>query len=110
MRILITGANGYIGRRLLSALKEAGHELVCCVRDKWRFEQETEEGRMEVLEVNFLEPEKSTPFPIDIDAAYFLVHSMKEGSAFENTEKQVAEGFLRLLEPTKCQQIIYLSG
>ncbi|MEO5684834.1 MAG: SDR family oxidoreductase [Chitinophagaceae bacterium] len=110
MTILITGANGYIGRRLLSALQEQGHELICCVRDKRRFEQEIPYTRMQVLEVNFLEIEKSEAFPLHIDAAFFLVHSMKEGAAFENTEKRVAEGFLQLLSATGCKQIIYLSG
>ncbi len=110
MRILITGANGYIGRRLLSALREQGHDLICCVRDKWRFEQETTDGKLQVLEVNFLDTAKYAPFPIDIDVAFFLVHSMKEGIAFEATEKKVAEGFMELLTSTRCRQLIYLSG
>ncbi len=110
MKILLTGANGYIGRRLLSTLSHSGHHLVCCVRDKLRFERETAETNVEVLEINFLEPDKSAPFPTDIDAAYFLIHSMKEGSAFEATEQKVAQGFLQLLTPTRCRQIIYLSG
>ena len=37
MKILLTGATGYIGKRLLPVLVEAGHEVVCCVRDKSRF-------------------------------------------------------------------------
>lgn len=110
MKILITGANGYIGRRLLAALQEDDHELVCCVRDKLRFEQEVPYAKMQVLEVNFLEPKKSTPFPENIDVAFFLIHSMKEGASFEDTEKRVAEGFLELLSPVHCRQIIYLSG
>ena len=110
MRILITGANGYIGRRLLSALREQGHDLICCVRNKWRFEQETPDGKLQVLEVNFLETDKSSRFPVDIDVAFFLVHSMKEGAAFEATEKKVAAGFMELLAPTHCKQLIYLSG
>ncbi|MEO6315943.1 MAG: SDR family oxidoreductase [Chitinophagaceae bacterium] len=110
MKILITGANGYIGRRLLSALQEQGHELVCCVRDKLRFEQETPYDNVQVLEVNFLETEKSAAFPADIDVAFFLIHSMKEGASFDDTEKKVASGFLHLLSTTRCQQVIYLSG
>ena len=110
MKILVTGANGYIGRRLLSALQHQGQELVCCVRDKMRFEQGAPDNNMKVLEVNFLETEKSAVFPVDIDVAFFLVHSMKEGASFGETEKRVAEGFLALLAPTRCQQIIYLSG
>ena len=110
MNILLTGANGYIGRRLLPALLQQGHAVTCCVRDKDRFEHQTDRGGMAVLEVNFLEPKKSDAFPADIDVAFFLVHSMRDGKGFEDTEKQVAAGFLNLLGPTRCRQIIYLSG
>ena len=40
MKILLTGATGYIGKRLLPVLIEQGHEVVCCVRDKNRFPTE----------------------------------------------------------------------
>ena len=40
MKILLTGATGYIGKRLLPVLIENGHEVVCCVRDKKRFPSE----------------------------------------------------------------------
>ncbi len=110
MKILLTGANGYIGKRLLSALLKEGHQLVCCVRDKRRFEQENATKDIEILEVNFTEPEKSLDFPKDIDAAFFLIHSMKEGAAFEETEKSISEGFLKMAEKTQCRQIVYLSG
>lgn len=110
MKILITGANGYIGRRLLAALLRESHEVVCCVRDKARFEQENKESAVRVIEVDFLKNHSDVPFPPDIDAAYFLIHSMKEGADFEETEKKVAESFLQMLSGTSCQQIIYLSG
>ncbi|HTL09961.1 MAG TPA: NAD-dependent epimerase/dehydratase family protein, partial [Chitinophagaceae bacterium] len=110
MKVLLTGANGYIGRRLLAALRQAGHEVVCCVRDKRRFEQEQPDDHVQVLEVDLLDTAKSQPFPDDIDVAYFLIHSMKEGSSFEDTEKRTAQGFLQLLSSTRCQQVIYLSG
>ncbi len=110
MRILIAGANGYIGRRLLSSLKESGHELICCVRDKWRFEQEKGNERIKVLEVNFLDPSHGDAFPEEIDAAYFLIHSMREGEAFQEMEKTVAKEFTRRLSETSCRQVIYLSG
>ena len=110
MRILITGANGYIGRRLLSALSEAGHELFCCVRNKWRFQQEKVGDRIHVLEVDFLHPDKGDPLPTNMDAAYFLIHSMREGESFEEMEKTIAKEFIRRLSATRCRQLIYLSG
>ncbi len=110
MKVLITGANGYIGRRLTAALLDQGHELVCCVRDKGRFEQDQDNERLVVWEADFLDTGRTSAFPPDIEAAYFLVHSMKEGASFEETEKKVAHGFLELLSATRCRQVIYLSG
>lgn len=110
MKILITGANGYIGRRLLATLLEQEHELVCCVRDKSRFAQDPAAKKVQVLEVDFLDIGTAPAIPVDIDAAFFLIHSMKEGPSFEATEKKVAKGFLQLMASTQCKQIIYLSG
>lgn len=108
MNILLTGANGYIGQRLIPALLEHGHQLYCCVRNKIRFEHEHVHPNIHVTEIDLLQPAAS--FPVEIDAAYFLVHSMSGGNNFEAEEATVAKSFLSLVEATKCRQIIYLSG
>ena len=55
MKILLTGATGYIGKRLLPALLEAGHEVICCVRDKKRFDPANYgTDRVKVIETDFL--------------------------------------------------------
>ncbi|KIC91611.1 SDR family oxidoreductase [Flavihumibacter sp. ZG627] len=110
MRILITGANGYIGQRLIPTLLEAGHELVCSVRNRRRFEEEHQHPRLSVIEVDLLEEKSPSCFPENIDIAYYLVHSMSADSDFSGMETRSAEKFLHLLEPTNCQQVIYLSG
>ena len=62
MRILLTGANGYIGMRLLPELLEQGHEVVCAVRNKNRFSSKELIDQVEIVEIDFLElsetPEK----------------------------------------------------
>lgn len=109
MKVLLTGANGYIGQRLLPTLLAQGHEVYCCVRNKRRFEA-PDHPNIHLIEVDFLQPKPTPPFPQDLDAAYFLVHSMSTKGDFAEMEAQTAENFVRLVAATSCRQIIYLSG
>lgn len=108
--IIITGANGYIGQRLIPVLLEQGHHLFCCVRDKERFEDEHNHDRLQTIEVDFLQKNDALSFPANLDVAYFLIHSMSSTGDFEAKELEAANNFLRLIEQTKCRQVIYLSG
>ncbi len=111
VKILITGANGYIGRRLIPVLLEQGHELFCCVRDKARFDWYQRHERLHTLELDFLKLPSAVAFPPDLDVAYYLIHSMNSVIGdFATPELQSANRFCELLEPTRCRQIIYLSG
>ncbi|MBW8684190.1 SDR family oxidoreductase [Chitinophaga rhizophila] len=109
MKILLTGANGYIGQRLIPVLLEQGHQVICCVRDKDRFNQQ-QNYPVEVLEVDFLQSEGATVFPKDVDVAYYLVHSMSTRGKFEEKETASAKRFVQLISNTDCKQIIYLTG
>ncbi len=97
MKILLTGVTGYIGKRLLPVLLEEGHEVVCCVRDKRRFDGsrfQVPGSRLIIIEVNFLEEESLKAIPEDIDAAYYLIHSMSASTGdFVSLEKQSALNF-----------------
>ncbi|WP_299701794.1 SDR family oxidoreductase [uncultured Pontibacter sp.] len=112
MKILLTGANGYIGKRLLPVLIEAQHEVVCLVRDPRRFEvPDSLQGKIQVVKGDLLNPETLEHLPRDIEAAYYLVHSMGSGSAdFESAEKKSAANFVSYLNTTSAKQLIYLSG
>ena len=107
--LLITGANGYIGHRLIPVLLNQGHHLHCCVRDKKSFEEEHQHERINIIEIDFLS-EEVVHLPVQIDAAYFLMHSMSSSGNFEEKELATADKFLQLIAPTNCRQIIYLSG
>ncbi|NJW55605.1 NAD-dependent epimerase/dehydratase family protein, partial [Salinimicrobium oceani] len=78
MKILLTGATGYIGKRLLPILLELGYEVICCVRDKNRFPAEGvyANPKISVLEVDFLKDLPSPEVIKNIDVAYYLIHSM----------------------------------
>ncbi len=81
MNILLTGANGYIGQRLLPVLLEQGHTVHCCVRSRQRFEAPSH-ARMHVLELDFLQPPADAALPAAIDVAFFLIHAMGEKATF----------------------------
>lgn len=110
MNVLITGANGYIGQRLIQVLLQGSHQLYCCVRNKQRFEAEHQNPAIHVVEVDFLEPGEAT-LPIDIDVAFYLIHSLTaRAGVFEDEEERCANNFNSLIRETKVRQIIYLGG
>lgn len=112
MKILLTGATGYIAQRLLPVLLEDGHHVVCCVREKLRFDTQKYKGyTVEVIEVDFLKKETLKHIPDDIDVAYYLLHSMSGGEKdFAKLEKETAENFKHRVESTQAKQVIFLSG
>ncbi|MEO0571264.1 MAG: SDR family oxidoreductase [Bacteroidota bacterium] len=112
MRILLTGANGYIGMRVLPRLLELGHQVVCAVRDGNRLsiDPQTRE-KVDIIEVDFLDEFRSGIIPKDIDAAYYLIHSMTGSTTdFDEKEAKAATNFNHYLSETSCEQVIYLSG
>jgi uncharacterized protein YbjT (DUF2867 family) len=112
MKILLTGVTGYIAQRLLPVLLENGHEIICCVRDKDRFNSKKfQSENLKVIEVDFLKKESLLKIPSDIDAAYYLIHSMStQKGNFEDMEEICATNFKNRLEETNVKQVIYLSG
>lgn len=111
MKILLTGTTGYIGKRLIPNLLKAGHDLVCCVRDKKRFTlQETFGRSVDIIEVDFLLSETLSRIPTDIDAAYYLIHSMSSASNYEALEIQASTHFRIRMDAVGAKQVIYLSG
>jgi uncharacterized protein YbjT (DUF2867 family) len=111
MKILLTGATGYIGKRLLPELISKGHHVVCCVRDKNRFNPPASLLKnIEVIEVDFLDKNSLQQIPKDIDGAYYLMHSMSTSSDYEKLELLSAENFREAVDKTNAKHVIYLSG
>ena len=112
MRILLTGATGYIAQRLLPVLLSRGHEVICCVRDRSRFDMDKYGSpSLSVLEADFLKTETLQCIPVEIDAAYYLIHSMSTSTGdFEKMEEISAINFKNRIQQTKACQVIYLSG
>ncbi|MBT6121484.1 SDR family oxidoreductase [bacterium] len=112
MKILLTGANGYIGYRLLPLLARLGHTIVCCVRDKNRFiTPDIYRSQISVIEGDFSQKNTLSNIPKDIDIAYYLVHSMTSSdSDFDSIEKRCAQNFTTYMSQTSVKRVIYLSG
>ena len=112
MKILLTGATGYIGKRLLPILVAQGHDIICCVRDKNRFYAPKEFLKnITIIEVDFLKIETLEAIPTDIDAGFYLIHSMSNSADnYDEFERISAENFVHRLNQTQVKQVIYLSG
>lgn len=113
MKILLTGASGYIGKRLIPLLLGMGHDVYCCVRDKNRFRYQAsalEKGSLHVIEIDFLNLPEDATGNEEYDTAFYLIHSMNTPGSFEDLEKKAAENFVRFIKAAHAKQIIYLSG
>jgi len=113
MKILLTGANGYIGKRLLPALLEQGHEVICCMRNKLKFPTEGiySHPKISLVELDFLKDIAISDVLKDIDVAYYLIHSMSANTRdFQKLEEISALNFVNLVNQTNARQIVYLGG
>lgn len=111
MKILLTGATGYIGKRLLPILVENGHEVVCCTRDLKRFNPpKSLASSISTIQVDLLDEASLEKIPKDINIAYYLVHSMSASENYSSLESESAINFRNALNKTAVKQVIYLSG
>jgi len=112
MKILLTGANGYIGLRLLPQLIDLGHEVICAVRNKDRFKVNKElKDKIKVVEIDFLKDPVTPDLILDIDIAYYLIHSMTASTKdFDDKEALSANNFNKIVSQTSVKQVIFLSG
>lgn len=104
--VLVTGATGFIGRRLTTALLAAGYGVRCLVRQSGTLPA----GATTVVG-DLLNPETLPPALAGIDTVYYLVHSMAAGRAgFKERERQAAHNFVRAATGARVRRVIYLGG
>jgi uncharacterized protein YbjT (DUF2867 family) len=108
MNVLVTGATGYIGGRLIPRLLESGHRVRVLVRDKGRLEAKPWASAVEVVEGDVQDLPSLGPALEGMEAAYYLVHSMYAGSDFAARDRAGAKNFVHAGK--ELHQVVYLGG
>jgi uncharacterized protein YbjT (DUF2867 family) len=109
MRILLTGATGYVGGVLLGELQRRGHVVRCLARRPEKLAGRTGPNT-EVLPGDASSEGDLARACADVDVAYWLVHSMESGVDFERADRLAAERFAAAAKAAGVQRIIYLGG
>ena len=108
---LVTGATGFVGGRLASALADRDWEVRCLVRDGSRARELADRG-FELHEADVLDPEALHGAGRGVEVAYYLIHSMGRGAAgdFEERERQSAQNFAEMAKREGVGRVVYLGG
>lgn len=107
MRVLVTGATGFVGDRLVPALRADDHEVVALVRDRHRYDPP---AGVTVVQGDLLDVGSFEHALSDVEAAYYLVHSMRAGRSFAERDRDAARNFVRAASESGVNRVIYLSG
>ncbi len=108
-RILLTGASGYIGGRLLRCLVDAGYRVRCLTRRPDELRQRVDDS-VEVVGGDVLDRDSLERALEGIWAAYYFVHSMGTRSDFEKEDREGAGNFAAAAKAAEVQRIVYLGG
>jgi uncharacterized protein YbjT (DUF2867 family) len=108
-RIVLTGATGYIGGRLLTALEAAGYHVRCLARRPEAL-QHRAGPRVEIVAGDLHDPASLVCALAGCDVAYYLVHSMDVGGGFEEADRRAATTFGQAARVAGVRRIIYLGG
>jgi uncharacterized protein YbjT (DUF2867 family) len=106
--ILVTGATGYIGGRLLHRLEDDGLAVRCLARQPGRVRASS--PHTEVVRGDCLDADSLAPAMAGIDVAYYLVHSMATGAAFAELDRRAATNFGMAAAGAGVRRIVYLGG
>lgn len=108
--VLVTGATGYIGGRLVPRLIESGYRVRCLVRDAARLQGRPWRDAVEVVAGDVLEPESLAAAMEGVDVAYYLVHSLGSGADYHQRDLRAATNFGEAARAAGVSRIIFLGG
>ena len=107
--IVIAGASGYVGGRLLKALEDAGQRVRCLAR-RPEFLRPRVAASTEVVQGDVLDPSSLAPAMDGVDTTYYLVHSMGSGRSFEEEDRRAATNFAEAARAAGVRRIVYLGA
>jgi uncharacterized protein YbjT (DUF2867 family) len=107
--VLLTGATGYIGGRLLLLLERSGRPVRCLARNPEFLSSRVEDGT-EVRRGDVFDPESLRTALDGVDQAFYLVHSMSGHDTFEARDREAATNFGRAAREAGVRRIVYLGG
>jgi uncharacterized protein YbjT (DUF2867 family) len=110
MRVLVTGATGYIGGRLVPRLVAAGHDVRVLVRRPERLRDVPWASDVEIVEGDLVDSAAVERAVAGVDAVYYLVHGMAAGGDFEAVERTAARNVAEASAAAGVRRIVYLGG
>jgi len=108
--VLVTGATGYIGGRLVGELLNSGYRVRCMVRDPQRLQGRSWAQQVEIVAGDVLSPETLPPALSGVTLAYYLIHSMMGGADFHEKDQRAARNFALAARDASVQRLVYLGG
>lgn len=108
-RVLVTGATGYVGSRLIPRLLAQGHDVSAAARSPEKLEAFDWADRVHVARMDATKPEQVREALEHVDTAYYLLHSM-DGSGFAKQDLEIARAFGAACVDADIQRIVYLGG
>src|SRR3954453_2427251 len=110
MRVLVTGATGYVGGRLVPVLLQEGHVVRCFTRGANRLRDLPWRSQVDIAEGDVLDRGAVLDALADVDVAYYLVHALGTGRDFEQSDRQAARIFAAAADDRGVGRIVYLGG